>query len=219
MCAKKTLHHFAQRLFLFAYSRPSVAHLTVAFPAGLRVMVAISLQRGSLSMSLDISRSSIYSSNSYNSLEQLVPKSQPRRYSTSTTSIRPSPAPAARNINSQSLRVVGPQQKRRMATNGSQAVAIEQKKSYGIGGAGNIRRPSEVIYPQRRNSDGTRRRSSVWSSISASPGTSPEGKRTLFNFFGRKNSVSEDTSGYKEADERRAASNDVDTAGKKMEAE
>lgn len=80
-----------------------------------------------------------------------------------------------------------------------------------------IGRPSEVIYPQRRNSDGPRRRSSVWSSISVSPGTSPEGKRTLFNLFGRKNSVSEETSGYRQADERRVEFNDVDMAGKKKQ--
>jgi len=186
---------------------------TLSFAAGLPLMVSISLQRGSLSLSLEVSRSSISSSNSYTSLEPLVPKTKTRRYSTTTTCLGP-PIPGERNLNSQNLRVVRGQ-KRRMATSGSPAVVIEQKKSYGIGGAGNIRRPSEVIYPQRRNSDGTRRRTSVWSSISISPGTSPEGKRTLLNLFGRKNSVSEETSGYEQVDERRVEFNDVDMVGKK----
>lgn len=99
-------------------------------------MVSISLQRGSLSLSLEISRSSIYSSNSYTSLEPLVPKSKSRRYSATTTCI--GPPLTKRNLNTQNLGVVRGQ-KGRMATNGSPAVAIEQKKSYGIGGAGNIR--------------------------------------------------------------------------------
>lgn len=116
--------------------------------------------------------------------------------------------------------------RRRMASNGvTNAVEIEQKKSYGIGGAGNIRlspislsprafppflfkpsilfspfewnsdfktgRPSEVIYPPRTNPDGTRRRSSVWSSITTiSPSSSPDGKRTtLLNLFSRRGST------------------------------
>jgi len=96
-----------------------------------------------------------------------------------------------------------------MATNGTQAVVIEEKKSYGIGGAGNIRRPSEVIYPPRTNTDGTRRRSSVWSTITASPGSSPDGKRaSLMNLFGRKSSVSEPP--YREVN-----INEADSGGKK----
>jgi len=50
-------------------------------------------------------------------------------------------------------------------------------------------RPSEVIYPVRESTDGTRRRSSVWS---ITPGSSPEGRRnSILSFFGRKSSVSE----------------------------
>jgi hypothetical protein len=89
-----------------------------------------------------------------------------------------------------------PNSKPRMSSNGSEngGLPIERKKSYGIGGAGNIRgcpsgsivgmglcvtdltsclsgRPSDVIYPVRLNADGTRRRSGVWSS-------SRDGKRT-----------------------------------------
>jgi len=71
-------------------------------------------------------------------------------------------------------------------------VQIERKKSYGIGGAGNIRRPSEVIYPVRTNADGSRRRSSVWSSISAAPGTSPDGKRHSILGFFRRGSTAQD---------------------------
>jgi len=82
------------------------------------------------------------------------------------------------------------------ATNGS---AIEERRrSFGIGGAGNIRRPSEVWYPPRRKStvivesegagadaDGsgekekpTRRRSSGWSM-----GTSPGKGSAVLSFF------------------------------------
>jgi len=69
---------------------------------------------------------------------------------------------------------------------------FERKKSYGIGGAGNIRRPSDVIYPVRTNADGSRRRSSVWSSLNVTPGTSPEGKRHGFLGFFRRGSVQQD---------------------------
>ncbi|KAF4628026.1 hypothetical protein G7Y89_g10125 [Cudoniella acicularis] len=94
----------------------------------------------------------------------------------------------------------------------------ERKISFGIGGAGNIRRPSEVIYPPRVNADGTRRRSSVWSSISSvSPGSSPDGKRaSLMNFFGRKNSVQNDNEGLGETpSEQGVHFKDVDLGGKK----
>jgi len=85
---------------------------------------------------------------------------------------------------------------RTMASNengngGSAAVNIERMKSYGIGGAGNIRRPSDVIYPPRANANGRSRRSSVWSTFTTSPGSSPDGRRaSIMNLF-RKNSVSD----------------------------
>ncbi|KAF8866247.1 hypothetical protein BDZ45DRAFT_683624 [Acephala macrosclerotiorum] len=66
---------------------------------------------------------------------------------------------------------------------------FERKRSYGIGGAGNIRRPSDVIYPARTNVDGSRRRSSVWSSINLTPGPSPVGKRNSFLGFFRRGSM------------------------------
>jgi len=94
---------------------------------------------------------------------------------------------------------------------GSQPVEIERKKSYGIGGAGNIRRPSEVIYPVRTNPDGSRRRSSVWSSINATPGTSPEGKRNSFLGFFRRGSVQQDVAGSSALDD------DVDPTSDKVE--
>lgn len=77
-----------------------------------------------------------------------------------------------------------------MSSPESGAVVIEQKISYGIGGAGNIRRPSDVIYPPRTNADGTRRLSG-WSSVTASPGTSPEGRRASFMKLFRKSSGSD----------------------------
>ncbi|QSZ28789.1 hypothetical protein DSL72_003294 [Monilinia vaccinii-corymbosi] len=56
----------------------------------------------------------------------------------------------------------------------------EQRRSYGIGGAGNIRKPSEVIYAARE-----KRRSSVLSSPSVPPSTSPDTKRGSFlSWFG-----------------------------------
>ncbi|CZT42631.1 uncharacterized protein RSE6_02565 [Rhynchosporium secalis] len=64
---------------------------------------------------------------------------------------------------------------------------LEKRKSFGIGGAGNIRRPSEFIYPARVNADGTRR-SSVWSTISVSflPGaTSAARSFSVFSLFRR----------------------------------
>ncbi|KAJ8061460.1 hypothetical protein OCU04_009278 [Sclerotinia nivalis] len=51
----------------------------------------------------------------------------------------------------------------------------ERRRSYGIGGAGNIRKPSEMIYTPRE-----RRRSSVLGSTSFSPSTSPDTKRGSF---------------------------------------
>jgi len=99
-----------------------------------------------------------------------------------------------------------------MASTHENGVQIERKMSYGIGGAGNIRRPSEVIYPPRTNPDGTpRRRSSVFT---ISPGTSPEGKRaSLMDLFKRKGSVSEAPS--KPTVEEGVAFNKVDLGGKR----
>ncbi|KAH8661623.1 hypothetical protein BGZ60DRAFT_89733 [Tricladium varicosporioides] len=96
----------------------------------------------------------------------------------------------------------------------------ERKMSYGIGGAGNIRRPSDVIYPPRINPDGTRRRSSVWSSINVSPSTSPEGRRySLMNIFGgRKGSVDQDENAdvvMGDVEEERVSFNNVDLGGRK----
>ncbi|KAL2072423.1 hypothetical protein VTL71DRAFT_11766 [Oculimacula yallundae] len=70
------------------------------------------------------------------------------------------------------------------------AANVDRKKSFGRGGAGNIRRPSDVIYPPKTGADG-RRRSSVWPTtpVSASPGTNPAWRR--FSVLGllRKRSV------------------------------
>ncbi|THV45563.1 hypothetical protein BGAL_0474g00040 [Botrytis galanthina] len=56
----------------------------------------------------------------------------------------------------------------------------ERRRSYGIGGAGNIRKPSEVIYTARE-----RRRSSAFSSPSISPTISPDTKKENFlSWFG-----------------------------------
>jgi len=97
-----------------------------------------------------------------------------------------------------------------MATTHENGVLIERKMSYGIGGAGNIRRPSEVIYPTRTNADGTRRRSSVFT---ISPGTSPDGKRaSLMDMFKRKGGVSEKSA---ESTHEGVASHKVDFGGKK----
>jgi hypothetical protein len=137
-----------------------------------------------------------YRSSRNTSLEQLVPKKRVRFDS--------KPLPVDRTQKS----------KGRMSSNEYESgVTIERKKSYGIGGAGNIRefpsckvalswicwpdfhlagRPSDVIYPVRLNADGTRRRPSVFSIISVSPGTSPDGKRAgLMSLFRRNNGQSE----------------------------
>ncbi|EPE27852.1 hypothetical protein GLAREA_04643 [Glarea lozoyensis ATCC 20868] len=65
---------------------------------------------------------------------------------------------------------------------------VERRMSYGRGGAGNIRRQSEIPFGQRVKADGTpRRRSSVFSSMSSSH----DGKRR-FSWFGlRKGGVEE----------------------------
>jgi len=93
-------------------------------------------------------------------------------------------------------------------------VDIERRISYGIGGAGNIRRPSEVMYPSRTNADG-RRRSSVWSSLTPSPGTSPEGKRVaIFNFF-KKGAHAQAASGKEAEGNSGVVFNKVDLGGKR----
>ncbi|KAG0644908.1 hypothetical protein D0Z07_9378 [Hyphodiscus hymeniophilus] len=149
---------------------------------------------------------SIYSAYSYpyptyhsrnGSRERLLPVNKPVL---SQSNLRYSgPRTATRQL-------AGPGARERMASNGI-PILHEQKKSYGIGGAGNIMsaigRPSDVIYPPRTNTDGTPRRSSVWSHITTtSPSTSPEGKRmSLLNLFGKKGSTGVadmEGDGYKE---------------------
>lgn len=73
-------------------------------------------------------------------------------------------------------------------------VRLPCPSSYGVkkGINGNIGRPSDVIYPIRTNADGTRRRSSVWSSITTPTGTSPEGKKGGFWGMFRRGSVNEE---------------------------
>lgn len=76
--------------------------------------------------------------------------------------------------------------------NGNGVVNEERRRSFGIGGAGNIRRPSDVIYPVRRASvaendpdpdKAKRRRGSGWSM-----GTSP-GKNGILSFWRKGNDV------------------------------
>ncbi|PQE24616.1 hypothetical protein CJF31_00011251 [Rutstroemia sp. NJR-2017a BVV2] len=62
----------------------------------------------------------------------------------------------------------------------------ERRRSFGIGGAGNIRRPSEVIYPPHE-----RRRSSVWSGTSGSPDEKKGMFAGWFGFASRSGSRSE----------------------------
>jgi len=143
--------------------------------------------------------SNFYRKNWNTSLETLLPKKRARFGSH-----------CYQRTNSANMRASKP---RRMASsgnengngngNGSVAMNIERerKMSYGIGGAGNIRRPSDVIYPARTNADGTRRRSSVWSSITVSPGSSPDGKRASLMDLFRKNSVSNSESPRQEVDD------------------
>ena len=71
-----------------------------------------------------------------------------------------------------------------------------------------------MIYPPRLNADGTRRRSSVWSSFTPSPGTSPEGKRAaIFSFFKKTGGQSEVVSRRK-AEGSGVVFNEVDLGGK-----
>ncbi|KAH7382910.1 hypothetical protein BKA64DRAFT_712757 [Cadophora sp. MPI-SDFR-AT-0126] len=102
-----------------------------------------------------------------------------------------------------------------MASNETGAMNIERKKSFGIGGAGNIRRPSDIIYPPRVNADGTRR-SSVWStmSVSVSPGTSPEGRRSSFMGLFRRNSVHAEDSISERGDEDKVEFKEVNMGGR-----
>ncbi|KAH8819676.1 hypothetical protein F5884DRAFT_22068 [Xylogone sp. PMI_703] len=73
------------------------------------------------------------------------------------------------------------------------AAIMDRKRSHGIGGAGNIRRPSDPFNPPRHDEEATssRRRSSVWSSFTPTPGSSPEGKRGSFMSFFKKRRASE----------------------------
>lgn len=60
-----------------------------------------------------------------------------------------------------------------------------------------------MIYPVRTNADGTRRRSSVWSSITTPLGTSPEsGKKGFWGLFrrGSEGGVRDDGDGEVEVD-------------------
>jgi hypothetical protein len=67
-----------------------------------------------------------------------------------------------------------------------------------------------VIYPVRTNPDGTRR-PSVWSSITVSPSTSPDGKRATIMSLFRKSSVQNNG-----GSETVSQSNVVNRGGKKM---
>jgi hypothetical protein len=108
---------------------------------GLATMVSISLRRASLSGSYT---ASIYSCNSSpnthlcsTSREQLVPKQylRPRSLNLNNKHLQ-----AARGQTKQKRRMVGP-----VTSDGEK---LEQKKSYGIGGAGNIRMfsPSHKVF-------------------------------------------------------------------------
>jgi len=73
----------------------------------------------------------------------------------------------------------------------AQGMNIERKVSHGIGGYGNIRRPSDVPFPPKSSPS---RHNSIWSKFSispGSPGTSPTERRGSFLNAFRKNSVSE----------------------------
>jgi len=107
------------------------------------VSISISLRRGSLSLSV----SSLHSSSSYpysaiptsTSHEHLVPhKSKQSRSLSSQSHRNRRPRHTPPQINYQHLQAAR-LRSRKMA---SQPVEIEQKKSYGIGGAGNIRMSS-----------------------------------------------------------------------------
>ncbi|PVH87907.1 hypothetical protein DL98DRAFT_581138 [Cadophora sp. DSE1049] len=132
-----------------------------------------------------------------NSLEQLVPKQR--------TQIE----------NQQRQRTRSSKAKIRMASNETGAMNIERKKSFGIGGAGNIRRPSDIIYPPRVNADGTRR-SSVWStmSVSVSPGTSPDGRRSSILGLFRRNSVHAEDGISERDDEDKVEFKEVNMGGR-----
>ncbi|RFU30830.1 hypothetical protein B7463_g5479, partial [Scytalidium lignicola] len=95
----------------------------------------------------------------------------------------------------------------------SDMAIVEQKRSYGIGGAGNIRRPSDSFQPSRYDEEGTssRRRSSVWSTFTPTPGSSPEGKRASFMSFFKKRRASEPSN---TVEETQVQFRDVDLRGK-----
>jgi hypothetical protein len=73
-----------------------------------------------------------------------------------------------------------------------------------------------VIYPVRTNPDGTRR-PSVWSSITVSPSTSPDGKRATIMSLFRKSSVQNGGGSEREAggEDTVSQSNSVNRGGKK----
>jgi len=173
--------------------------------------LTISISRGSDDVSAPPSlnyQASIYSSHSQsqpyphgykfsreNSLEQLVPKQRVQFNSQQRH------RPRARKVRGS------------MASSETAPMNIERKKSFGIGGAGNIRRPSEVIYPPRVNADGTRR-ASVWSNISVSPSTSPEGRRSSIMGLFRKNSVQIEDDVPERNNENKVEFKDVDMGGR-----
>ncbi len=70
------------------------------------------------------------------------------------------------------------------------------------------------MYPPKTNTDG-RRRSSVWSSITPSPGTSPDGKMVaIFNFF-KKGGHAQAASGKETEGNSGVVFNKVDLGGKR----
>ncbi|KAH8595294.1 hypothetical protein B0O99DRAFT_163910 [Bisporella sp. PMI_857] len=64
-------------------------------------------------------------------------------------------------------------------------IETEARKSFGVGGAGNIRRPSEVIYPIKMKKEWTRR-SSIWSILSLGPDTK---RASYLRFLNRRSST------------------------------
>lgn len=73
-----------------------------------------------------------------------------------------------------------------------------------------------MIYPVRTNPDGTRR-PSVWSSITVSPSTSPDGKRATIMSLFRKSSVQSSGGSERETEVEETVSqaNGVTRGGKK----
>ncbi|KAH7369753.1 hypothetical protein BKA65DRAFT_4651 [Rhexocercosporidium sp. MPI-PUGE-AT-0058] len=138
-----------------------------------------------------------YTFSRHSSLEQLVPKQR-------------SQVDSQQRYIARDLRAKA---KGRMAGNETGAMNIERKKSFGIGGAGNYRRPSDIIYPPRVNADGTRR-SSVWSTISVSPGTSPDGRRSSILGIFRRSSVHAEDGISERGDEDKVEFKEVNMGGR-----